>query len=83
MGRALSENNRRQAQFPRGATVIPNPHGTAPGFEMALPRGEGLGDGSRARFVFVPGVPHEAERMLDERVIPALEAELAAAGAGT
>jgi nicotinamide-nucleotide amidase len=35
-----------------------------------------------ARFVFVPGVPHESERMLEEQVIPALEAERAAAGAG-
>jgi nicotinamide-nucleotide amidase len=72
-GRKLSENNRRQAQFPRGAAILPNPHGTAPGFRMEL---------AGARFVFVPGVPHESERMLEEQVIPAIEAERAAAGAG-
>ena len=30
----LSANNRRQAYSPRGATVLPNPHGTAPGFSL-------------------------------------------------
>lgn len=64
LGRRVSENNRRQAQFPRGAAVIANPRGTAPGFRMTL---------AGAEFFFVPGVPHEAEGMIGEEVVPALE----------
>ncbi len=31
-GRAMPEINERQAMVPEGATVLPNPRGTAPGF---------------------------------------------------
>ncbi len=72
IGRPVTENNRRQAQFPRGAAIVENDHGTAPGVRLRL---------CDADFVFVPGVPHESERMLDGKVIPALESERAAAGA--
>jgi nicotinamide-nucleotide amidase len=73
MGRALSENNRRQAQFPRGARVVANPHGTAPGFEMDL---------CSARFFFAPGVPHECEKMIEADLVPEIERRRAAAGEG-
>jgi nicotinamide-nucleotide amidase len=33
-GRSFTENNLRQAYLPRGARMIPNPIGTAPGFEI-------------------------------------------------
>lgn len=69
--REAPPNNRRQALFPRGATILPNPNGTAPGFRMEI---EG------ARFFFVPGVPRESERMLEESVLPGIERESAAAG---
>ncbi|MBN1809087.1 MAG: competence/damage-inducible protein A [Planctomycetes bacterium] len=62
-GRDLGENNRRQAFFPRGASVIPNPNGTAPAF---LLNSDGVD-------VFVlPGVPSEMKPLLDSDVIPAL-----------
>lgn len=62
-GRGLrwTENNAKQAVFPDGAEIIPNPAGTAAGFAL---RREG-------RIVAViPGVPAEAKRMLFEGVIP-------------
>jgi nicotinamide-nucleotide amidase len=66
MGRAMSENNTRQAILPAGSTVLDNPHGTAPGF-VAL-RADG-------KFVAsMPGVPREMKPMLTERLIPWLTA---------
>jgi len=56
-----TENNAKQAVFPKGAEIIANPTGTAAGFAL---RREG-------RIVAViPGVPAEARRMLFEGVIP-------------
>jgi nicotinamide-nucleotide amidase len=58
----LAENNRRQAILPAGCVVMPNPHGTAPGF-IAL-RADG-------KFVAcMPGVPSEMKPMLEEHLIP-------------
>jgi len=60
-GLRWTENNAKQAVFPEGAEIIPNPAGTAAGFAL---RREG-------RIVAViPGVPSEARRMLLEGVIP-------------
>ncbi|MFN2461444.1 MAG: CinA family nicotinamide mononucleotide deamidase-related protein, partial [Candidatus Velthaea sp.] len=62
MGRAMSDNNKRQAILPRGSIVLDNPHGTAPGF-VAL-RGDG-------KFVAcMPGVPREMKPMLHEKLVP-------------
>jgi len=58
-----TENNAKQALFPEGAEIIPNPVGTAAGF--ALPVGEKL-------VVVIPGVPSETRRMVPEGVIPLL-----------
>ena len=58
----IGENNRRQAVLPRGAVVLDNPHGTAPGF-VAL-RADG-------KFVAcMPGVPREMRSMLADRLLP-------------
>jgi len=62
MGRAMTDNNTRQAILPAGSKVLDNPHGTAPGF-IAL-RADG-------KFVAsMPGVPREMMPMLTERLIP-------------
>ena len=63
MGRKMSPNNARQAMFPKGATVLENPKGTAPGF--ALDIGEKL-------IVVMPGPPREMQPMLRDHVIPLL-----------
>ena len=52
-------NNRKQAQFPEGATVLPNALGTAPGFSLALECG-----GARKTLVALPGPPRELQPML-------------------
>jgi nicotinamide-nucleotide amidase len=63
LGRAMTPNNERQAMLPAGATAIPNPDGTAPGFIVD--------DGTRA-IIAVPGVPGEMRAMLERNVIPFL-----------
>lgn len=65
VGREMTENNASQAYFPRGAEVLPNPIGTAPGFAL---------EAQGAVFFAMPGVPRELRRMLDEQVIPRLAA---------
>jgi nicotinamide-nucleotide amidase len=64
-GREMADNNRRQADVPVGAAVIPQTRGTAPG--LICPVGH--------KVVYaVPGVPHEMEDMLERAVIPDLQA---------
>ena len=57
--------NRRQAMVPRGATVLPNPNGTAPG--LWLERGT-------TAVVLLPGPPREMKPILEtvvaERLMP-------------
>ncbi|MBI3855333.1 MAG: CinA family nicotinamide mononucleotide deamidase-related protein [Planctomycetes bacterium] len=60
-GTRMASINRRQAFVPRGATVLPNPQGTAPGFLLR----EGP-----VRFVAMPGPPREMEPMFLEQVLP-------------
>ena len=66
-GRTMPEASRNQAIFPRGATIIPNPKGTAPGIHISH-------DG-REVFVF-PGVPHELENMIQDYLLPWLQDNL-------
>ncbi|MBW3669125.1 MAG: competence/damage-inducible protein A [Actinobacteria bacterium] len=64
-GRTMSENNKRQADVPRGAVVIPQTRGTAPG--LICPVGK--------KVVYaVPGVPYEMQDMLERAVLPDLTA---------
>lgn len=53
-GRTMSRNNRVQALFPAGATVIENPRGTAAGFSVPL---------GMAEVIVMPGVPAEMKLM--------------------
>ena len=68
VGREMTDVNRKQAYFPAEADVLANPIGTAPGFSIH----EG-----RARFYAMPGVPRELDLMMDEQVLPRIEAVLA------
>jgi nicotinamide-nucleotide amidase len=61
LGRTMSESNAKQADFPEGAEVLPNPIGTAPGFTAQI---------GEARAFFMPGVPREMQKMFDEQVLP-------------
>lgn len=60
-GLTMPDVNRRQAQVPRGAVVLDNPNGTAPGLfiEHAGPRGP-------QAIVLLPGPPREMQPMLDQ-----------------
>jgi nicotinamide-nucleotide amidase len=71
VGREMTENNAKQALFPEGAEVLPNPVGTAPGF-MVEERG--------ALFFCMPGVPRELMRMMDEQVLPRVARRTGASG---
>ena len=62
-GRQMPENNLRQAQVPRGATVIPQRRGTAPG--LICPVGDKV-------IYAVPGVPHEMHEMMQRAILPDL-----------
>ena len=55
-------NNLKQALFPQGASIIPNPVGTAPGFNVDIGQGKKL--------LWLSGVPHEMTAMLGETVLP-------------
>ncbi|MBU6226539.1 MAG: competence/damage-inducible protein A [Acidobacteria bacterium] len=62
-GRRMAVNNLRQALVPRGATVIPQKRGTAPG--LICPVGD--------KVVYaVPGVPHEMHEMMTRAILPDL-----------
>jgi nicotinamide-nucleotide amidase len=65
-GRVMPESNLRQAWYPRGAEMIPNPKGTAPGLQMRV---------GNCRVFVLPGVPAEMLPMVDDHVIPALLAD--------
>jgi nicotinamide-nucleotide amidase len=64
-GMTMPGINRRQAMVPRGADVLPNPNGTAPGLWI---------DVGSAALVLLPGPPREMKPMLDaviaERLAP-------------
>ncbi len=62
-GRKPSENQRRQAMIPVGATAIKNPVGTAPAFVL---------ESGTSAIISLPGVPNEMEYLLQESVIPYL-----------
>jgi nicotinamide-nucleotide amidase len=66
-GRSMTANNVKQARFPRGAEVIPNRFGTAPGFAVRL---------GRAEVVCLPGVPVEFKGLAEEWVLPRIAGRL-------
>jgi nicotinamide-nucleotide amidase len=61
--RQMALSNAKQADFPRGSRILPNPNGTAPGFELKL---------NRALAYFMPGVPFEMKAMFESFVEPAI-----------
>src|SRR5918998_2270807 len=61
--RRPAESNRSQAEVPRGATVLPNRWGTAPGLWL---------EGKAGLAIMLPGVPLEMRRLLEHEVIPRL-----------
>lgn len=62
-GREMPESNLRQAYYPEGAVMLPNPRGTAPGL-MVEHEGKPI--------FCVPGVPAEMEHLMATEVLPRL-----------
>jgi nicotinamide-nucleotide amidase len=67
--RPCTENNRIQAMVPRGAEVLANPHGTAPGFFYAQ---------AGKMVAALPGPPRELVPMLEKQLGPRLRAQVPA-----
>jgi nicotinamide-nucleotide amidase len=70
-GRAMSDNNLRQADVPKGASIIPQVAGTAPGLICPV--------GNKVVYA-VPGVPYEMAEMFERGILPDLRARMAEAG---
>jgi len=68
-GMRMPDVNRRQAQVPRGATVLDNPNGTAPGL---------LIDDDHRVVVLLPGPPREMKPMFEKLAAGALAARAGA-----
>jgi nicotinamide-nucleotide amidase len=64
VGRPMRENNRKQADLPRGSRPLDNPNGTAPGFIAFSNDGKCV--------VCMPGVPREMKPMFVGQVMPFL-----------
>jgi nicotinamide-nucleotide amidase len=62
LGRPMPAVNRTQAEVPQGATLLPNPRGTAPGLWLEDRHGRVA--------VLLPGVPSEMRGLLVEEVLP-------------
>ena len=63
-GREMTPNNIKQACFPKGAIILENRNGTAPGCILEA-------DGKAA--ILLPGPPRELNPMVDASVLPYLE----------
>ena len=63
IGRVPVESNRSQAEVPRGATVLRNRWGTAPGLWI---------EGAPGVVIMLPGVPGEMRKLLEHEVVPRL-----------
>jgi len=61
LDRLVPAGVRRMARIPRGATVLPNHWGTAPGLHLKL---------EHCHLFVLPGVPREMRGLLDESVLP-------------
>jgi nicotinamide-nucleotide amidase len=67
----MSANNSKQADVLDGATVLPNPNGTAPGQWLS-----GQFDGREHIIVLLPGPPHELKALFEAEVRERLRAKL-------
>jgi len=63
LGRTPVASNRSQAEVPRGALVLRNRWGTAPGLWL---------EGAPGLVIMLPGVPGEMRRLLEHEVVPRL-----------
>jgi nicotinamide-nucleotide amidase len=70
-GIVMVDSNRKQAYRPKGAAILPNPTGTAPGIMWSLTESQlntvGISNPQVPRYILTfPGVPSEMKRMWSE-----------------
>lgn len=63
MQRPMTENNKRQAEFPESAEMVANPMGTAPGIWLRVRN-------SGCAITALPGVPRELKVMMEQEIKP-------------
>ncbi|MDE3148901.1 MAG: competence/damage-inducible protein A [Acidobacteriota bacterium] len=68
---AMPSNNLKQADILEGATVLPNPNGSAPGQWL-----DTTFEGYRKLVMLIPGPPHECRPLFDAECVPRLQAIL-------
>jgi nicotinamide-nucleotide amidase len=67
----MAENNLKQADVIEGATVLPNPNGSAPGQWL-----EALHSGYRKLVLLIPGPPNECLPLFENECLPRLRTTL-------
>jgi nicotinamide-nucleotide amidase len=67
----MPENNLKQADVIEGATVLPNPNGSAPGQWLDIPF-----SGYRKIILLLPGPPNECKPLFEAECLPRLRATL-------
>lgn len=70
-GWKMASNNAKQGDVLEGATVLPNPNGTAPGQWLT-----GQFDGRERMIVLLPGPPHELKALFENEVRERLRAKV-------
>ena len=70
-GWKMSPNNAQQADVVEGATVLPNPNGTAPGQWLS-----GNSEGREHIVILLPGPPHELKGLFENEVRDRLRAKV-------
>lgn len=63
--RSLTDAHRDQAMVPASARILPNAHGTAPGYHFEV---------GKKHFFVTPGVPYEMHGMMTASIVPLLQA---------
>ena len=71
--RPMPERTKVQALVPDGATVLHNPHGTAPGLAMELRPNPFRAGGQPSWLIMLPGPPRELRPMFADSVVPLLQ----------
>jgi nicotinamide-nucleotide amidase len=70
--RPMPERTKVQSLVPEGATVLPNPHGTAPGLAMEVRPNLFRPDAKPTWLIMLPGPPRELRPMFTDSVVPLL-----------
>jgi nicotinamide-nucleotide amidase len=70
--RVMPASTRVQAMVPEGATILANPHGTAPGLAMEVKPNHFRAGGKPTWMIMLPGPPRELRPMFNDAVAPLL-----------